>query len=950
MQQYPPKRVLIIACGVLKLDISAVTDTFAMDVDTEYLDGGLHEVPNQLRSLLQERIDEASAVNEYDRIAVGYGICGRGTVGLYARNVPLTLPKVHDCIALFLGSDRTYRKEFKENPGTYYISGGWFEEQVQPQSNKIKVPHSRDEALRKAGFEHFKNKYGEKNAEEIARFYNSWQKNYSRAGFIDTGVGDRDKYAAYSRDLADEFGWEYKQLKGTHNLLKQVLTAVETTDEVLFVPPEHVTEYDPKGRGLIAVPVWVREGETSIEDHAGNRSKGPGNVRVISKKREKRGHKRRYGLGIDAGGTYTDSAVYDFHEKKVLTKGKGLTTKWDFTIGIEESISKLEKSHLPKVDLVSVSTTLATNAIVEGYGQKVGLLLMPSGVYDPEQIDNDPTSVVPGKLTIAGDVLEDVDGEAVRKIVRGMADNDGVKVFAVSGYAGSVNPEHELRVKEIITEETGLHVCCGHELSDLLNFYVRANTAVLNARIIPLLETFLEDIEESLKRFNISAPIMVVKGDGSLMSAEMAKNRPIETVLSGPAASIAGARYLTGESDATVIDVGGTTSDIGCISGGRVDVCRKGAKVGGWRTHVRALDMSTLGLGGDSEILFEEQNLLIGPKRIAPISWLGSGYDLDGALSFLERRVDYYLTTTRPLEFFMLTGEEKQRDASAEHLTEGEKKVLSALRGGPLSLLELSERIDAGHWMMVRTKDLEDRHILQRCGVTPTDLLHVMGKMDLWDREGAGRLTEIVSGRMKLGKEEFSDLVFRRITDRLITELMKKQLDLDEHSDTIDTCPACAAILDNILSGGNEGFRLTAKFLHPVIGLGAPVGFFMEAVPDKVDTNIIIPENADVANAVGAITSFITVTKRFSIVPTEKGTFGILGIPETPDFADFEKANDYASEILEKEIVKLAEDAGTSETRTELHTEDRITATADGSELFLERTITAKITGPPDLA
>lgn len=934
------KRVLVIACGVLRLDFTEMLENLDIDIDTEYLDGGLHEVPNELRSRLQEKIDEASKSDDYDRIAVGYGICGRGTVGLYARNTPLTIPKVHDCISLFLGSDAAYRREFKENPGTYYISGGWFEEQVQPLGNKIKPAHSKDEVLRKAGFDHFKKKYGEKNAEEIAKFYNSWQKNYSRSAFIDTGAGDREKYSAYAEDLSKEFDWEFKRIEGTRHLLELIISEDKSTKEMLFVPPEHVTEYDPKGKGLIAVPVWKREQDSRAE------SKGKtGKTRAVSISGERKGHKRRFGLGIDAGGTYTDSAVYDFTGKKVLTKGKALTTKWDFTVGIEESISKLDPAVLGKIDLVSVSTTLATNAIVEGYGQKVGLLLMPSGAYDPNQIDNDPSAVVSGRLTISGDELEPVDTEEVRKAVRRMKDKDGVGVFAVSGYAGSVNPEHELKVKGIIEEETGLHVCCGHELSDLLNFYVRANTAVLNARIIPLLETFLDDIESSLKGYGISAPIMVVKGDGSLMSAGMAKDRPIETILSGPAASIAGARYLTGEDDATVIDVGGTTSDIGCISGGQVEVCPKGAKVGGWRTHVRALDMSTLGLGGDSEILFEEQKLIIGPKRIAPISWLGANYDLKAPLSYLDNRIDYYLTTTQPLEFFVKT--ETKRDFDAN---ESERRILEALEKRPCSVLELTDRVDAGHWIMIQTARLEEAYIIQRCGLTPTDILHTRKRMNLWDGGSAEMLTDLVRKRIKCSREEFAEMVFETITNRLITELMKKQLELDEHSDGVDSCPACIAMLDNILSGGNGRFHLDAKFLHPVIGLGAPVGFFTEDVPKKVRAEIQIPENADVANAVGAITSFITVTKRFHIVPTADGTFSIQGIAENPDFADFDDASSTASEALVEEITRLARNAGTSETSAEIHTEDRITTTADGSELFLERILTATITGPPDLA
>ncbi len=637
------KPIHSIACGVLRLDMAEVARKTGVEISEEYLEGGLHSVPTELRKQVQERIDAASESGVVTKIMIGYGICGRGTAGLYARNVPLVIPKVHDCIALFLGSNKKYREEFSKNPGTYYISAGWFEEKVQPTSGRnektIFNEKARGNDLRNLSYDYLEQQYGTDNAEEITKFYNSWKKNYKRSVFIDSGAGDKEKYAAYARDLADEFGWNYEEIIGTGDLLEKLITADKDSEDILWVPPDHVTEFNAMTKQLMAVPQWKTKKEKD-EVAAESTQTGPLSTldsdsqasiqtdqepseRVLRVRK-----KRRMGLGIDAGGTYTDVAVYDFERKKVLSKGKALTTRWDFTIGIENAIDRLQPGLLPSIDLVSVSTTLATNAIVEGHGQKVGLLLMPSGVIDQDKIENSPVAVIKGKLNISGTELEPIDPEQIARIALEMKEKDGVSVFAVSGYGGSVNPVHELKVKKILIEETGLYVCCGHELSDLLNFYVRANTAVLNARIIPLLEKFIQDVERSLLERGINVPIMVVKGDGSLMSTELAQYRPIETILSGPAASIAGARFLTGVEDATVIDIGGTTSDIGCINQGAVEVCPQGASVGGWRTHVKALNMSTVGLGGDSSIQVEDQEVIIGPRRIAPLSWLAQDSDI----------------------------------------------------------------------------------------------------------------------------------------------------------------------------------------------------------------------------------------------------------------------------------------------------------------------------------
>ncbi len=949
MIDYKPAHV--IGCGVLKYDLPDAVRRTGAEASTEYLEGGLHAVPNELRRRLQLSIDAASRSGKVERIIIGYGICGRGSVGIHARNVPLFIPKVHDCIALFLGSDKRYHEEFANNPGTYYISAGWFEENVQPKGNKIFVEKSREETLRHKSFDYFKERYGEENAAAITRFYNSWQRNYKRSAFIDTGAGEREKYHSYAQSLADEFGWEYKELEGTTNLLEQMLTADGGTEEILYVPPEHVTEFNAMTKSLIAVPLWDRSADTQ------KKGRGPGG-RAVKDNRHEPGksrdkgsstlsepEKRRLGLGIDAGGTYTDAAIYDFSTKKVLSKAKALTTKWDFTIGINEAIDKLDPETLSAIDLVSVSTTLATNAIVEGHGQKVGLILMPSHVFDPEKIENNPSTVVKGRLTISGKEVEPIDEEEIRRVATEMKTKDKVTVFAVSGYGGSVNPVHELAVKEIIIRETGLYVCCGHELSDLLNYYVRANTAVLNARIIPLLEQFIYDVEQSLHHRGIDIPIMVVKGDGSLMSTELARYRPIETILSGPAASISGARFLTGREDAVVIDVGGTTSDIGCISSGSVEICPQGAAVGGWRTHVKALNMSTVGLGGDSAIRIEEQDLQIGPRRIAPMAWLASRFDLTKPIAYLRSHIDYFLSTTKPMQFFALTG-----SGETFELTGEETRIMEALKQGPCSLLELAERTDAGHWMMLHTSRLEQHYLITRCGLTPTDLLHVEGKLNLWDYKIAHEMAELTAGRIKIPLGTFIERVFDKINNKITEELIKKQLSLDLEDEKLNASLPWQVVMTNIIDrGNNKRMQLKAQFMHPVIGLGAPVHFFLERLDRTIEGEVIVPPNAEVANAIGAITSSVTVTKRLHIVPNAEGRFSVQGLAEQKQFGTFEEAAGFAEESLKDEVLRMARTAGTSEQYIDLDVDDRITKTADGSELFLERILEATITGIPDL-
>ena len=926
------KRIHFIGCGVLRLDMNTVSEELGIEFSSTWLEGGLHSKPNELRRRLQAAIDE---VTDADLIAVGYGLCGRGTVDIRARSIPLAIPKVHDCIALFLGSDEAYGQEFAQCPGTYYISAGWYEEKVQPKQGATHVPKDAREREENPSYQYLVDKYGGENAEEIVHFLSSWQRNYQRSVFIDTGTGKKRRYATYAQAMAEEFGWEYQQLEGSLDLLKKLISP-EGNAEILLVPPGNITVFDPRTKKLSSAPEQGTVKTTQDSDSSDEAVDGENPADHDIERAE------RLGLGIDAGGTYTDVVVFDFARRNVLDTAKALTTKWDYTVGINNALDELSSGWYEKIDLVAVSTTLATNAIVEGTGQLTGLILMmpPLGI-SPDEFSV-PTRLVSGKLDISGNELEPVDEAEVRRTVAEMVAKHKCKAFAVSGYAGAINPAHEIAVKKVIADETGLEVCCGHELSDLLDFRVRAHTAVLNAGIIPLLERFLQDAESSLRSRGVNAPVMVVKGDGTLMQDSQARLHPVETVLSGPAASIAGARYLTRREAATIVDVGGTTSDIGRLDGGHVGVCETGAVVGTWRTHVRAVDMHTLGLGGDSEIYIEKQELHVGPRRIAPICWLASTYDCSKALEHIRHTLDSYAEDTRLTEVFVPTG----RPPSFS-LTDQEAEILELLVTAPMTVVQLVEKTRVGHPALLRIARLEEEYIVQRCGLTPTDLLHTTGTVSLWDHKAPGILLDLVAEMAEYSSNELRDSVFTVISERLIFELVKRQLPLEYLGETLEDSPTAKALFDALLKGGNENFTLSAELKEPVIGLGAAAQFFLKDPAQHLSAQLIIPQYAAVANAIGAITSLVHVMRRGSIAPTPNGTFLLNGVAGSEQYRDFQEAHDCLIEALRNEVRTLAQDAGTLESHVNIKVDDRMGIAADGTKVFLERVIVAGITGVP---
>jgi len=651
-----------------------------------------------------------------------------------------------------------------------------------------------------------------------------------------------------------------------------------------------------------------------------------------------------HGLGIDAGGTYTDAVVFDFGRRDVIAKSKAPTTKWDFTLGIAAALDSLDVALLAQSRIVAVSTTLATNAIVEGHGQEVGLLVMPPyGHFDASRFTHKPIAVIDGRLEIDGVELAPVSREQAVAAARDMMERHQVKAFAVAGYASHANPAHELLIKDALREETGLSVTCGHDVSEGLNYRIRAETAALNARIIPCLETFLKTLHAELNRRGIAAPVMVVKSDGSLMGIEAALKTPVETILSGPAASVAGARHLSGLRDAIIVDMGGTTTDTAVVADGVAQTCEEGADVGGWRTHVRALRIRTLGLGGDSRIAVERGELTIGPRRVVPVSWLGhEGDSALRALDWLVHNVQGFDVSTLGLELIALNGRVRM-----EGLSDAEKRIVDALEGGPLSSEELAHRLGGLSHHFLPLARLEQQHWVQRCALTPTDLLHVDGQLDLWDTEAAKRLTALYARLMNQDEAQFARYALDQVVARLATELLKKVLDDETAAGEMDDSPLAQALLSRAFGGARGQLEVGLRLRCPVVGVGAPAHCHVPRAAALLGTEGIIPPHADVANAVGAVTGNVFVHRQVRIIVDETGKHTVTGLENAPTFGSLDAAAEFAIRELSRLVCALAQQAGTRADDVEIVTEDHAANAADGRSVFLERRVEARISGPP---
>ena len=332
-----------------------------------------------------------------------------------------------------------------------------------------------------------------------------------------------------------------------------------------------------------------------------------------------------YVIGIDTGGTYTDSVLVDADREGsacVLKKAKAFTTHDQLEQGIRSSLSNLELDafEIKQVEKVVLSTTLATNAIVENRAEPVGLILIgsaPRGELAAEYV-----KLVQGAMNIKGRVLENLRREEVEAAAGELLKK--ADAIAVSGPYSTRNPVLEETVREMIRKKYDVPVLCGHDLVHDLGYLERTNTVVINAGLMPIISRFVRAITRVLAALGIDAPVFVVRGDGSIATLEAIAHKPVDTVLSGPASSMTGTMRLTGKKNAIIADMGGTTTDCGRVRDHKVELSKEGASVGGWLLRISSARLHTFGLGGDSMIRADGDRISVGPRRVLPAARGGS--------------------------------------------------------------------------------------------------------------------------------------------------------------------------------------------------------------------------------------------------------------------------------------------------------------------------------------
>ena len=660
-----------------------------------------------------------------------------------------------------------------------------------------------------------------------------------------------------------------------------------------------------------------------------------------------------YLIGVDTGGTYTDAAVIEAHGHRVVARAKAITTKGDLAIGVTEAITRAvaqlpQGLHARDIQLVSVSTTLATNAVVEGHGSSVGVVLIG---FDAQMVERTgiarafpglPVEVIAGGHDHNGDAPVPLDLAALDVALERMAPR--VDAFAVASTFAVRNAAHEHAARDAIVARTGKPVTLSTELSSNLDAPRRALTAALNARLIARVTMLIEAVNRSMLQLDIRCPLMIVKGDGTLALAESVATRPIETVLSGPAASLVGAQWLSGLQSFIMSDMGGTTTDLGILLDGRPKVTEQGAEVGGWRTMVRAIDVRTVGLGGDSEIhLGANGKLTVGPQRIVPVSLIGTLYpevvamleadlaDVDGGGSMHGR--------------FVLLPFGARAGATSMELTAREREVLQLVTERPQPMRRLAASLSAQRAIA----SLKRRGLLQVGGFTPSDAAHVLGLQDNWSAPAA-RLAAQLGCRlreMKFPTPERTERYARDVWSETVRLSARTILDtaFGEHLREDKLLHAVCA------GDGTLGLaRITITPSIPVVAVGGPVRVYYGEVGRRLGCEVVFPEHCDVANAVGAATGVVAQTVTVRVDGDGSGLFMLHSTLGTRQFTDPAAAIEAATVLARQSARDAVIAMGAADPQVRVMVTKQLLPNAMSDTGLLEAVVVAEAVGRPNAA
>jgi N-methylhydantoinase A/oxoprolinase/acetone carboxylase beta subunit len=535
---------------------------------------------------------------------------------------------------------------------------------------------------------------------------------------------------------------------------------------------------------------------------------------------------KQYIIGIDTGGTFTDAVLVEQESGKVIETAKEITTHHNLAIGTGRALaSLLSKSSISagQIGGVTVSTTLATNSVVENKGARVAIIVI--GYVKHFKLPVKAVVFVKGGHTIKGEEEQPLEIDYLVTLLEGLKNE--VDAFGVCSAMSMINPSHELVTEKAISMIAPKPTFCSHRISQQAGMEERAATAGLHAKLMPIMEDFVAGVSCAMEEQDLTCPMIIVSGNGKPVDKEFAVKNAGVTVASGPACT-ATFGAISARQDSLVIDVGGTTTDITMLENGKLVLDDEGCRIGQWRTHVEAVNMFTGGIGGDSHVIVNDDlTLTIGPNRVLPFArsqnlpplkdWLGT----DTRSKTIQIVEGGTCTVQKNNEVFSLLQQHKS-------LTPAQLREMTGLGGIPLQTI---------------LDDLGRKQLLTETGFTPTDALHVLGRLEFGDREKAIEAAKFLAALRNQNPEDFCQDVLNQ-TEGIIENMIIDYVIQRYWGNS----------LTNFISRKNDHPVLKVQFSLriPLIGIGAAARQLLPNVAKKLGTSITFPENCEVGNAIGA--------------------------------------------------------------------------------------------------
>ncbi len=659
--------------------------------------------------------------------------------------------------------------------------------------------------------------------------------------------------------------------------------------------------------------------------------------------------KPSYIIGIDTGGTYTDAVVIERDAHRILASAKSITTKGDLAVGVGlamgEAVAELKGDVAGKdIQLVSISTTLATNAVVEGHGGAAAVVLIG---FDDKMVERTgiaaafpdmPLIRIGGGHDHNGDVAAKLDVVRLREELvklKGKA-----SAVAIAASFAVRNNAHEVAARDLVVDVLDLPVTLSSELSSALDAPRRALTAVLNARLVGHIARLIAAVKRAMAELGIACPLMIMKGDGALASADSVVNRPIETILSGPAASLVGAKWLSGLDDFIMSDMGGTTTDVGVLEKGRPLVAPQGAEVGGWRTMVKAIDVKTIGLGGDSEIAIGTNGKIeVGPQRSVPLSLLATRRP--EVLVLLEADLADTEGASLHGRFLVLPFGKDDRPPP-DGLNAREAEILAMVSDVPLPL----RRVAVSTAAQRAVQALRRKGLVQLCGFTPSDAAHVLKLQDNWSADaavlGAKLLARFRTMKM-LDKENLDDFC-REVWSAAVTKSARIIIET-----ALGPMTDGSTLLDAVCEGkvGVGRTKVSISPAMPIVAVGGPVRVYYDEVARRLGTSVVFAPFCDVANAVGAASALVVDKVVISVEGDGNGTYRVYGGGQSEVFGSGKLALKRAVELAGDLAMGQAVSRGAFLPAVNVTVEKNLMPEARDDDGLLTALVTAEAIGRP---